>query len=142
MLIDDINFPKIKYGTKNEDKYKELTEAEWSPFLGHFYWEIFIFSMSYAYAKGLVPESVPGVGSLPSNVFQQDTRDLMRSLAIDYKKDLNILKDTASYVKICEEFAYAGFDSVYKTIVENNLDKTPVEDILFNMIKEIHNEQN
>jgi len=78
---------------------------------------------------------------MPSNVFQQPTRDLMRSLAIDHKKDLNILKDTNAYVKICEEFAYAGFDEVLKRI-KDNPSEVPVEDILFNMIKEVHSEQN
>ncbi len=141
MLLDDINFPTVKYGTKNKDDYKELTEAEWSPFFGYHYWEVFIFSMSYAYAKGLVPKSVPGVGNMPPNVFQQPTRDLMRSLAIDHTKDLNILKDTNAYVKICEEFAYAGFDEVLKRI-KDNPSEVPVEDILINMIKEVHSEQN
>ena len=139
-MLDEINFPDVKYGTKNKENYHELTEAEWSPFYGYHYWEIFIFSMSYAYAKGLPPKSVPGVGNMPANVFQQPTRDLMRALAIDHTKNLHIIKDPKEYVKICEEFAYVGFDEILKRI-KNNPSSNPVEDILMTMINEINQER-
>ncbi len=139
-MLDEINFPDVKYGTINKENYLELTEAEWSPFYGYYYWEIFIFSMSYAYAKGLPPKKVPGVGNMKANVFQQPTRDLMRALAIDHTKDLNIIKDPKAYVKICEEFAYVGFDEILKRI-KKNPSSNPVEDILMNMINEINQER-
>ena len=46
-MLDEINFPDVNYGKKNKDEYLTLTEAEWSPFFGYYYWEIFIFSMLY-----------------------------------------------------------------------------------------------
>jgi hypothetical protein len=137
MSLDDINFPDINYGKKNKDLYDELTQAEYSPFFGCNYWEIFIFCMTYAYAKGLTPKEVPGTGSLPARVFQTETRDVMRALAIDYTGSLDIIKNSREYVKICEQFAYAGFDEIYKRITDK-ASETPVEDILMNLIKEIH----
>lgn len=138
-MLDEINFPDVKYGTKNKESYRELVEAEWSPFYGHFYWEIFIFSMSYAYAKGLIPKPVPGIGNMPANVFQQPTRDLMRALATDYTKNLNIIKDPKEYVKICEEFAYVGFDEILKTIRDKSNKHS--EGVLMTMINEINEER-
>ena len=140
-MSEDINFPDVNYGKANKDKMHELTVSEWSPFFGRSFWEIFIFSMSYAYAKKLEPKSVPGTGTMPPDAFQQSTRYLMRSLAISAKNDISIIKKSKDYVKICEEYAYAGFPEVYAQIKNNPTDK-PVENILFNIISEIEKEVN
>ena len=82
----EIQFPDVNYGPANKEKMRELTTSEWSPFFGKAYWEVFIFSMGYAYARGLKPKKVPGTGTMPARVFVQETRHLMRSLAIDHAK--------------------------------------------------------
>ena len=137
---DDINFPDVRTGTKNTPKYKELVDAEWSPFIGYHYWEIFIFSMSYAFAKGLVQKPVSGEQNMPARVFDASTRNIMRALAVEQSNDLNIIKDSQAYVKICEEFANAGFQEIYQIINENDPDKVRKEDILLNIIKSTINE--
>ena len=137
MPVDDIDFPRVKTGSDKVEKYKELIESEWSPFLGYDYWQVFIFSMSYAYAKKYSPKTVPGgAGNMPASVFKTNTRDLMRALAVVHTDDLNIIKDSRDYVKICEEFAYAGFDELYKIII-NSPPTERKEDILMNIIKGI-----
>ena len=133
---DDINFPDVRTGTKNTPKYKELVDAEWSPFFGYHYWELFIFSMSYGFRKKLVPKPVSGDQNMPARVFEASTRNIMRALAIEHTNDLNIIKDSQSYVKICEGFANVGFQDIYQIIHENNPDKVHVEDILLKIIKE------
>lgn len=138
---DDINFPDVKTGTENTAKYKELTEAQWSPFLGKRYKDIFIFAMAYAYATKLIPEKVSGEGNMPARVFDGPTRNLMRSLAVEHTNDLNIIKDSEAYVKICEEYANAGFKELYKIINENDLEKIHREDLLNSIIKNIISEQ-
>ena len=58
MSETEIQFPDVNYGPANKEKMRELTTSEWSPFFGKDYWEVFIFSMGYAYAKGLKPKKV------------------------------------------------------------------------------------
>ena len=147
MSLDEISFPDVNYGDGNKQKIKDLTVWEFSPFFGCDYWEIFIFCMSYAYVKGIFAKSVPGVGTMPAKAFQTKSRDLMRALAIDYtnsqqKKNntsnpLDIIKNPKEYVKICERYAYAGFNEIYNIIQNVDGQKTKTEDILMNLIKEI-----
>lgn len=144
MTLDEINFPDVNYGHDNKEKYYELTTNEWSPFIGCEYWEVFIFSMSYAYAKGIKAEKITGAGSMPSTVFQIGTRDLMRALAIDHQLKsgnphaIDIIKSPKEYVKLCELYAYAGFKEIYN-IIKNNNGENKTNDILMNLIKEISN---
>ena len=147
MSLDEINFPDVNYGSDNKDKMYELTHQEYSPFFGCDYWEVFIFCMSYAYAKGFEMKKVPGTGSLPAKVFQTPARNLMRAVAIDHlysqrKKDdtsnpLDIIKNPKEYVKICEMYAYSGFNEIYNIITENDTSKTKHEDLLMNLIKTV-----
>ena len=57
----DINFgPWINYGNADKengisDKMEELVSSSWSPFNGHDYAQVFIFCMSYAFAKNRLP---------------------------------------------------------------------------------------
>ena len=135
MVDEDINFPKVNYGKKNVDRIHELTIADWSPFFDHGYWEIFIFCMSYAYVKGLKPEKVPGTATMPADAFKTETRHLMRALAIDYKNDISVIKNSRDYVTICEQFAYVGFDEVYN-MIKNRPSEKAVDSVLFDMINE------
>jgi len=137
---EDIKFPDVNYGEKNKDRYHELTISEWSPFFEHNYWEIFIFCMSYAYAKGLEPEEPSGKGTLNAKMFLNPTRYLMRSLAIDYYKDILVIKDSNKVVKICEKFANTGFQEVYSKITNNPSEK-PLDSIFIEMINEINKDR-
>lgn len=149
MSLDEITFPDVNYGEDNKQRMKDLTVWDFSPFFGCDYWEIFIFCMSYAYAKGISrPENIPGAGTMPSRAFLGPARDLMRALAIDYtnknrkKGDitnpLDIIKNPKEYVKICERFAFAGFEEIYTIIQNIDGQKTKSEDVLMNLIKEIN----
>ena len=138
---DDINFPGVRTGTANTSRYKELVESAWSPFVGYRYWHVFIFSMSYAFSKKLVPKPVSGDQNMPADVFNAHTRNLMRALAIEHTDDLNIIKKSEEYVKICEEYANAGFQEIYQIISDNDIDKVKPEDLLLNLIKNIVVEQ-
>jgi hypothetical protein len=138
---DDINFPGARTGTANTSRYKELVDSAWSPFVGYRYWNVFIFSMSYAFAKKLVPKPVSGEQNMPASVFDSHTRNMMRALAIEHTGDLHIIKNSESYVKICEEYANAGFQELYKIISDNDIDKVKPEDLLLNLIKNIVVEQ-
>ena len=138
---DDINFPGARTGTANTSRYKELVDSAWSPFVGYRYRNVFIFSMSYAFAKKLVPKAVSGEQNMPASVFDSHTRNIMRALAIEHTGDLNIIKNSESYVKICEEYANAGFQEIYQIISDNDIDKVKPEDLLLNLIKNIVVEQ-
>jgi len=139
---DDINFPDVRTGTENTPKYKELTEDDVnSPFYGYDYGHVFLFSMAYAFAHKLVPKSVSGEKNMPAKRFHAPERNMMRALAIEHNNDLNVIKDSLAYVKICEEFASAGFQEVYSIIKNTDSDKTKSEDILLNIINNAVNEQ-
>ena len=138
---DDINFPGARTGTANTSRYKELVESAWSPFVGYRYWNVFIFSMSYAFVKKLEPKPVSGERNMPADVFTAHTRNLMRALAIEHEGDLNIIKKSEEYVKICEEYANAGFQELYQIIKTNDIDTVKAEDLLLNLIKTIVVEQ-
>ncbi len=133
----DILFPDVNYGDKNKEKYNELVNKEWSPFLDHPIWEVFIFCMSYAYAKKLSPIEPTGKGTMNAKVFLSPTRYLMRALAIDHYKDISVIKDTNKVVKICEQFANAGIEEVYYRFSrsENN------GSVFLEMINEINQSQ-
>ena len=142
----EIIFPQVNYGPANKEKMRELTTSEWSPFFGKDFWEIFIFSMGYAYAKGLKPKKVPGTGTMPARVFLQETRHLMRSLAIDHAKKvgkpdpaISVIKNPRSYVAICEEYAAAGLPEIY-SILEKRENK-PTENLLSEIINDIWKER-
>ena len=68
----------------------------------------------------------------------------MRSLAIAKAEDLKIIKKSSGkegYVKICEEYAFSGFDEVYNRI--KNRDSTiSAENILNEMLNEVESERN
>jgi len=138
---DDINFPDVRTGTKNTPKYLELIEEESSPFYGYDYGHVFLFSMAYAFAHKLVPKSVSGERNMPAKRFHAPERNMMRALAVEHTDDLNVIKDSLEYVKICEEYANAGFQEVYGIIKKNNFEKTKREDILLNIINNAVNEQ-
>jgi hypothetical protein len=135
-MLDEIGFPDPKYGDKNKEKYYEITSNSWSPFYNYHYWEVYIFAMSYAYAKGEKPKQPVGSLNLPAKVFQMPTRDLMRALAIDHTKNLDVIKNSKEVVKICEGFAYVGFDLIMKKLNEYK-EGDHTEDILMDLIKEI-----
>ena len=146
MSEEDIKFPDVNYGMDNKKEYETLKISEWSPFFGKDYWEIFIFSMGYAYARGLKPKKVPGTGTMPARVFLQETRHLMRSLAIDHAKKvgkpdpaISVIKNPKSYVKICEEYAAAGLPEIY-SILEKRENK-PTENLLAEIINDVWKER-
>ena len=112
-MQEDIRFPDVNYGEDNKEAYRELTESPWSPFFGHPYWEVFVFCMSYAYAKKLEPSEPRGKGTLNAKLFLTPTRHLMRALAIDYSKNISVIKDSNKVVRTCEKFANTGIREVY-----------------------------
>ena len=141
---DDINFPDVRTGTANTPKYHELTEGDtknWSPFYGYDYADVFLFSMAYAFAHKLVPKAVSGEKNMPAKRFHAPERNMMRALAVEHNDDLNVIKDSLEYVKICEEYANAGFQEIYAIIKNNNFEKTKREDILLNIINNAVKEQ-
>ena len=136
----DIRFPDVNYGESNKEKYQELTMSEWSPFFEHPYWEVFIFCMSYAYAKKLPPTDPTGKGTLNAKLFLSPTRYLMRALAIDHAKDITIIKDSNKVVKICEKYANAGIEEIHYKF-KNRPSEKPMDSIFFEMVNEIQQDR-
>ena len=137
----EIQFPNVNYGIENKEKMQELTTSEWSPFFGKDYWEVFIFCMSYAYSTKMGRKKPNGTGTMPPQAFRQEIRHVMRCLAIA-EEGISVIKNPRDYVKVCEEYAAAGFGEVYKIIRETDTEKIPVESILFNIISEQQRNQN
>ena len=117
-----------------------MIDSRWSPFFNHAIWELFIFCMSYAYAKQLEPKEPTGKGTLNAKVFQPPTRYLMRALSIDHTKDISVIKNSNKVVKICESFANAGIKEVYQKFKNKPSDK-PIENVFMDMINEIKRER-
>ena len=148
MSEEEIKFPDVNYGAANKEKIRDLTISEWSPFFGKDYWEVFIFSMGYAYAKGLKPKKVPGTGTMPARVFGSETRHLMRSLAIDHAKKagkpdpaISVIKHPRSYVTICEEYAAAGLPEIYSILEKGAHENKPTENLLAEIINDVWKER-
>ena len=144
----DIEFgPWINYGksdTKNNigDKMTELKTSTWSPFNGCDSAQIFIFCMSYAFAKGRLPKYPPGSGgSMPASAFKGDMRNFMKTVAIAYTKDLEVITKPNDVVKICEGYAYASFLEIYDRI-KNRDTAISNEMILDSILREIIQENN
>lgn len=139
-MSEDIKFPDVNYGENNKEGYNDLTTKEWSPFNEHTFWEVFVFSMAYAFAKGLEPSEPTGKGTLNAKMFQPPVRNLMRALAIKDTGDIHIIKDSNKVVKICERYANSGFQEIYAKIKNRPSDK-PLEKIFADMINEINRER-
>lgn len=137
----DIQFPKVNYGPENKEQMDELVLSEWSPFFGKDRADVFIFCMSYAYARGLEPKSITGSGTMPASAFDVEKRHLMRSLAISVEGNITIIKDSRKYVTICEEYAYAAFERIYKQIRDAFDNGVKTENILYDIINEVQRER-
>lgn len=138
-MQEDIKFPDVNYGEDNKEIYLELTTSSWSPFSEHTYWEVFIFCMSYAYAKKIEPLDPKGKGTLNAKLFLKNTRHLMRALAIDHFNDLSVIKDSTKVVRICEQFANAGIREINHKFKNRPSEKSIIS-VFLEMEKEI--EQN
>ena len=142
----EIEFPWVNYGAgdgERKRKMTELTTQSWSIFNGYDHAAVFIFCMAYAFAKDKTPIPPKGSGSMPPSSFKRDIRDLMRALAIAKTADLRIIKKSSGkggYVKICEEYASAGFDEVYNKI-KNRDSSVSAESILNEMLNEVESER-
>ena len=137
MTEEDIRFPDVNYDAENnKDAYVDLTTLPWSPFLDHTYWEVFIFCMSYAYAKKLTPLEPSGQATLNAKLFSTPVRHLMRSLAIDHYNNISVIKDSNKVVKICEQYANAGIKEVHFKFKNKPSDK-PIESVFIDMQNEI-----
>ena len=121
----DIEFPLVNFGggSGGDQNAKQamfdLTHEIYSPFNGCDNWQVFIFCCTYGFGKKKIRKPVPGKGTLPTTAFRGNTRDVMRAIAIAETKDLRIIKKATGkdgYVRICEEFAYASLNEVYKRI--------------------------
>lgn len=139
----EIEFPWVNYGASDKEtkeRMTELTTQNWSPFNGYDNAAVFIFCMSYAFGKDKTPMSPPkGSGSMPPSAFKMEMRDLMRSLAIAQTGDLKIIKKSSGkegYVRICEEYAYSGFNEVYNRLKNRDSTVSP-ENILNEMLDEV-----
>jgi len=141
----EIEFPWVNYGVtdpKIKEHMADLSSQLWSPFNGCDFAEIFIFCMSYAYAKDKTPIPPPkGSGSMPANAFKMEMRDLMRALAIAKTGDLKIIKNPRDYVKICEGYAFSAFEEVYNRIKNRDPSISP-EMILDEMLNEVESARN
>ena len=148
----DIEFPLVNFGGgKGGDQNAkqamfDLTHEIYSPFNGCDNWQVFIFCCTYGFGKKKIRKPVPGKGTLPTTAFRGNTRDVMRAIAIAETKDLRVIKKATGkdgYVRICEEFAYASLNEVYKRIrtMDDGTEKSG-EDVLNKMIKEMENSRN
>lgn len=140
-MQEDIQFPDVNYGEDNREAYDELITSPWSPFYEHTHWELFVFCMSYAYAKKLEPSEPSGKGTLNAKVFLTPTRHLMRSLAIDYYDDISVIKDSSKVVRICEKFANVGIKEVHFKF-KNRPSEKPILSVFLDMKNEINQSQN
>ena len=148
MSDDDIEFPWVNYGASDAERKKrmlELTAESWSPFNGYDNATVFLFCMSYAFAKNKTPMPTKGnSGSMPPSAFKHEMRYLMHVLAIAKTNDLRIIKKSGGkdgYVRICEAYANAGFDEVYNVIKHRDSSIT-AENILNKILNEIESSRN
>jgi len=135
----DIKFgPWLNYGKgKIGKEMDELVTESWSPFNGYNIAQVFIYCMSYAFAKGKNPEKPPpGSGSMPASAFDHDMRDFMKALAVAHTKDLDVVTDPKKVVAIGEGYAFAGFQDVYDKIKNRKSDISP-ESILEDILRKI-----
>ena len=148
----DIEFPLVNFGggaggdQNAKQAMFDLTHEIYSPFNGCDNWQVFIFCCTYGFGKKKIRKPVPGKGTLPTTAFRGNTRDVMRAIAIAETKDLRVIKKATGkdgYVRICEEFAYASLNEVYKRIrtMDDDTEKSG-EDVLNKMIKEMENSRN
>ena len=148
----DIEFPLVNFGggaggdQNAKQAMFDLTHEIYSPFNGCDNWQVFIFCCTYGFGKKKIRKPVPGKGTLPTTAFRGNTRDVMRAIAIAETKDLRVIKKATGkdgYVRICEEFAYASLDEVYKRIKTMDGDTVKSgEDVLNKMIHEMENSRN
>ena len=144
----DINIkPWIDYGIGDKEnnikqKMTDLVSMSWSPFNESDRAQVFIFCMSYAFAKGRIPKDLPksGGGSLPASAFKKDMRDYMKVVAIVHTNSLDIITKPVEVVNICEKYAYAGFLEVYDKIKNRNSSITN-EMIMESLLNEIESER-
>lgn len=141
MQEEEISFPDVNYGDNNRDAYDYLINELKSPFLDHTYWEVFIFCMSYAYAKKLKPSAPSGKPTLNAKMFLAPTRHLMRSLAIAHYSDVSVIKNSKKVVNICEQYANAGIGDIYFRFKNKPLEK-PVDNVFQEIIREVMQGQN
>ena len=114
----------------------DLINREWSPFNGQKMANVFIFCMSYGFAKKMKPEKPPGSGSMPGSAFDAEMRDYMKFVAMSERKNLEIATQANETVKICEGYAYAAFPEVYDKIA--NCDSSiPPETRIEKLIQEV-----
>ena len=148
----DIEFPLVNFGggaggdQNAKQAMFDLTHEIYSPFNGCDNWQVFIFCCTYGFGKKKIRKPVPGKGTLPTTAFRGNTRDVMRAIAIAETKDLRVIKKATGkdgYVRICEEFAYASLNEVYKRIrtMDDGTEKSG-EDVLNKMIHEMENSRN
>lgn len=139
----DIEFaPWINYGNANKtddigSKMQDLISQPWSPFNGFEMAKVFIFCMSYGFAKKLTPERPPGSGSMPGSAFDKEMRDMMKFVAIADKGNLDVITNAKEVVKICEGYAYGSFLEVYNKISSRDSSVSPAA-ILETLIQETY----
>lgn len=143
----EIEFPWVNYGASDKtrkERMTELTTQKWSPFNGYDMAAVFIFCMSYAFAKNKTPVPPAGSqGSMPPNAFKMDIRDMMRSLAIAKTGELRIIKKSSGkegYVKICESYANSGFDEIYNKLKNRDSSISP-ENILNEIFDDVESKR-
>ena len=145
----EIAFPNVNFGVEDKEAQgmmSELVHESWSPFVDCDRWIPFMFCCAYGFAKKLTRKRPPGQGSLPAKVFLNNTRFLMRAIAIAETDSLDIIKKPNGkdgYVYICEEYAYAALENVYKRLsTRDDGTESTVERVMDKMISEIQSEQN
>jgi len=138
MSEEEIRFPDLNYGENNKKQYEDLIISEWSPFFNHTIWEVFIFCMSYAFAKKLSLTGSPTgtTKGINAKVLSQPTRYLMRTLAIQHYQDIKVIKDSTKVAKICEQYANAGIQELYPRLL-NKPSEVPPEQFFIDLQNEI-----
>ena len=136
MLVDDldIKFPEIYIDKAKSHMYDKLDTDPGSPFRGTTQAAVFIFAMAYAKKNRMAPKKFKVSAKLPAAAFGQEMRTLMRSIMIDEKNDVYAIGDNTPLRKLCEEYANAGIDTLYRKIMERPLGVYG-EDVLVDLLK-------
>ena len=130
----DIKFPEIYYDGTKSNMYDELKTSQASPFYNRTYADIFLFAMALAKKNRIQPKSLEKPTKMPPGAFNGKMRVFMRSIMIDEQADVYSIRDNTALRHMCEKYANAGIDTLYKKIKDRPIEKHG-EDILAELIQ-------
>ena len=130
----DIKFPEIHYDGTKAEMYEYLKLDESSPFYGRTHADIFLFAMALAKKTKITRKKLEKPAKLPASAFSGQMRTFMRSIMIEECHDVYVLKDNGKMRHMCEEYANAGIDTLYRKIKNKPFEKGG-EDVLAELIQ-------